>query len=188
MARYYKGAGVGTHWHGNDARLTGFVPAAGGMPANIDMVKDHIVNQLVQRSPYISLTRSWEIAECFARYGGKIYPSRTTPAYVYVIDIPDSTAVSLIDPIQEVAGALGTPFSAQFYQHDGGQDLILGLADSANFGHVLARPIRMQGIPTGQGPSITKDLHALVRALRDAEILANGAIPKNCVTDRIDIN
>jgi hypothetical protein len=188
MARYYKGAGVGTFWHANDARLAGFTPAAGGRPASTDTIKDHIVNQLVKRGPYISLTRSWEIAECFATYGGNIYPTKTSPAYVYVIDIPNSSAASLIDPVQELAAALGTLFASQSYQHDGGQDVILGLADSANFGHVLARPIRMQGNPTGQGPAITRDLHAFVRALRDAEILVKGAIPKNCVTDRIDVS
>jgi hypothetical protein len=140
------------------------------------------VYQLVPKSPYISLTRSYEVAEGYARYYGNAFPSVANPAYVYELDIPAKSGVQLIDPIQELAQSLGSPFASLFYQHDGGQDVMLGLVDSAMFGHVLTRYVKTPGASTGRGPNITDELHALVRALRDAEVLAFGAILRSCIT------
>jgi len=184
MSRYFKGAGVGTYWHLRDAMVSGFTAASAATPANVTVMKDHIVYQLVQNSPYISLTRSYEVAEADARYYGKTLPTPTNVAFVYELNIPDSTAASLLDPVQELATSLGTPFAALFYQHDGGPDLLLGLIDSANFGNVLTRPIRSAGISTGRPPRITDELHALVRALRDAEVLALHAISRSCLISK----
>jgi hypothetical protein len=87
----------------------------------------------------------------------------------------------LVDPIQELAKSFGTPFAHLFYQHNGAQDVILGLVDYATFGHVLTRHVRGPGLSTGRVPNITDELHAIVRALRDAEVLACGAISRNCI-------
>jgi hypothetical protein len=188
MSRYFKGAGVGTYWHIHDAMVLGFHAASPGTPAGVTVIKDHIVYQLVQSSPYISLTRSYEIAEAYARYYGKTLPTATNGAFVYEIDIPNSTAASLVDPVQELAASFGPPYAPLFYQHDGGPDLLLGLVDSANFGNVLTRPIRAPGVPIVRPPRITDELHALVRALRDAEVLALHAIPRTCLINKHQVN
>jgi hypothetical protein len=51
MPIFYRGAGVGTHWHINDARLTGFTPQAPGIVLSIDRLMQHIVSGTVS-SPY----------------------------------------------------------------------------------------------------------------------------------------
>lgn len=168
----------------NDAMVSGFTPASGGAPAGQNTIKNHIVNQLVSISPYISLSRSYEVAEVYAKYYGRSAPTTAVPAYVYELDIPNASSATLIDPVQELAKFLGTPFASFFYQHNGAQDVLLGLVDSAMFGHVLARQIRSPGAPTGRGPNITDELQALVRALRDAEVLAQGAISRACLVHK----
>jgi hypothetical protein len=58
MPLFYRGAGPGTYWHVNDARLTGFTAQAPGMARGVNPLRLHIARGAVS-SPYISLTRSY---------------------------------------------------------------------------------------------------------------------------------
>lgn len=185
-ATYYRGAGIGTYWHTRDAEISGLIAASGGATSGPKEIFNHIVNQLVQTSPYISLTRSWEVAESYARYNGYALPSPSVPAYVYEIEL-DAHMVTLIDPVKELALVLASPFDRLFYQHDGGQDVLLGLVDPLRFGHILSRPIRTPGPATPRGPTISDDLHTVIRALRDSEVFALTFIPHSCITHKHSI-
>jgi hypothetical protein len=144
----------------------------------------HIINQLVLQSPYIALSRSFEVAESYAKYYGLTFPSAGHPAFVYELEL-DASLVTLIDPVADIANAAGTPFTPVSYQHDGGPDLISGLVGFARF---LARPIRLPAdSSTGRPPMISSDLLAILMALRDAEVLANGTIPARCVINRYEV-
>jgi hypothetical protein len=184
MSRYYKGAGVGTFWHKNDAMISGFTQPSGGTPPGVTAIKNHIVHQLISKSPYISLSRSYEVAENYAKYYGLSSPTPSSPAFVYELDILTSSGAVLIDPVQELASSLGAPFAHSFYQHNGAQDILLGLIDATLFGYVLKRHVRGPGKPTSLVPKITEELLALVRALRDAEVLASSAVLRTCLIDK----
>jgi len=150
---------------------------------------DHIVNQLTLVSPYISMTRSFEVAESYARYYGTAPPTPASPAFVYeIIFDPMPPGIVLYDPVQYLAASLPSPLVTPPYQHNGGPDVLLALVDRVAFGHILTRPVKNPGGTTGAAPSITEQLNALVRALRDAEVLAQGAIPQTCVRQRFSIN
>jgi len=56
MPIFYRGDGVGTYWHENDARLSGFTSQSPGIVPSIDRLMHHIARGMVN-SPYISLTR-----------------------------------------------------------------------------------------------------------------------------------
>ena len=75
------------------------------------------------------------------------------------------------------------------YQHDGLPDFLLGIVDPGNMGHFLAQhakqPPSSEGTP--RSPNLTIELETLVRALRDAEILAHGIIPAICVKNNFDV-
>ncbi len=128
MPIYYKGAGVGTYWHKNDARLLGFTPHTSTMPQTSDRLMHHIARGNTN-SPYISLTRSYAIAWDYAVNGNAV-PTSTVPGYVYEIELNDPlpAGVILLDPVKEVATAITTPLNPP-YQHDGGQDFLLSVID-----------------------------------------------------------
>lgn len=95
MAVFYRGAGIGTYWHRNDARISGFVAQSPGSPASVDGIKRHIRNGTTV-SAFISITRSYEIAWTYALYCGYAAPTAAAPAYVYEIEvdtIPPSSRV-----------------------------------------------------------------------------------------------
>lgn len=113
------------------------------------------------------------------------------PAYVYEIEIDehDGFGTRLVDPIREVAGQLGTPYEVRGYQHDGDMRFLVGVADPAGqMGHLSQQ---VQFPPPGTGTPRTPLLHiefeSLVRALRDAEVLAFGAVAASQVKRRIDV-
>jgi hypothetical protein len=190
MARYYRGAGIRTHWHSNDARTTGFSAAQVGTPAGQQAIINHVSFALTDRSPYISMTRSYEVAEHYAKYFGHEYPSAGAPAFVYEIEFdPVPDGLQLYDPVIELAKALPSPLAPPpFYQHNGAPDVLLGIVNRSLFGDFLLRAAKNPGIPTGAPPQISDQLIALVRALRDAEVLAYNSIPQNCVRQRYDIH
>jgi len=55
MPIFYRGAGVGTYWHSNNAQQTGFTPRSPGTSATINALMHYIARGTVT-SPYISLT------------------------------------------------------------------------------------------------------------------------------------
>jgi len=173
MPIFYRGAGVGTYWHEKDARLSGFTPKRPGAVHSIERLMEHIVRADVN-SPYISLTRSYGVAYWYAAPFGRVPATESNPGYIYEIEIskPLPPGLQLLDPVKEVAMALPGPLDLISYQHDGHPDFLLKIA------------------PPGGGtrpPNPLVPLETLVRALRDAEILAVGNIPATYVRNRYEV-
>ena len=81
MAILYKGAGVGTYWHTNDACATGFTPMKASAPFGVDRLMRHVARGDFN-SPYVSLALSYGVAFSYALLG-KARPTTKVPAYVY---------------------------------------------------------------------------------------------------------
>lgn len=189
MPIYYRGAGVDSYWYRNDARLTGFIPhhpAAGG---GISRILNHS-GRGTTASPYVSLTRSYAIARGYA-LGGRRLATIGCPGYVYEVEIEenDGCGTRLIDPVQEVVKTLGSPYDHRSYHHDGDAFFLLGIVDPLYNEPKLYQPVRYppqyQGTP--RTPRMHIELEAMVRALRDAEILAFGSIAATQVRARFEI-
>lgn len=188
VAVFYKGAGVGTYWHTKDAVHHGFTAQQPGKAGGADVIIEHIVLGNTD-SPYISLTRSYGVARDYALAAGRRKPTAKHPAYVYRILIPEDVRVTLFDPLQEVAKQLPLPIQSPSYQHEGTQDFLLGVVDPSTFSAQLTAPILSPpGLSsTARQSNLSKELEMFVRALRDAEILAQGTVPQSCVTTRYDV-
>jgi hypothetical protein len=191
MAIFYRGAGINTYWYLNDPIEHGFVARAPGMTPTITRQMLHIARSTVN-SPFISLTRSYAVAWRYAMVSSERVPTLRDPAYVHEIEIqePLPPGLQLLDPVKEVAQVLPSPISlGPPYQHDGLPDFLLGIVDPGNMGHFLAQhamqPPSSEGTP--RSPNLTIELETLVRALRDAEILAHGIIPATCVKNSFDV-
>lgn len=188
MPIFYKGVGVDTHWHNNDAQLTGFTPQAPGIGPTIDRLMQHIARGTTMRSPYISLTRSYEVAWNYAVFGGRnlTIATQACPAYVYEIEINDPlpAGLQLLDPIKELTAELPPPLTSISYQHDGLPLFLVGVVAPSKYGrHLKERcPQPLGGTP--RSPNLTIELETFVRVLRDAEILAVGNIPAACIRCR----
>ena len=68
MATFYKGAGIGTHWHTHDARRVGFTARSPSTQPGPETLIEHIAIGTAN-SPYISLTRSYAVAWDYAMSG-----------------------------------------------------------------------------------------------------------------------
>ncbi len=197
MATFYKGAGVGTHWHANDSRQVGFAARSPEVTPSTETLIDHISTSTAN-SPYISLTCSYAVAWYYAMWGGTtgIIPTKNNPGYVYEIEIDCSlpTELKLFDPIKEVALSLQEPTDVDvnkefpFYQHNGLPNFLLGVVDPPNMSNLQ---VGRQAQPPGPGehcsPNLTPELETLVNSLRDAEILVYRHIPPSCVMNRFDV-
>ncbi len=197
MATFYKGAGIGTHWHANDSRQIGFTARVPETTPATDILIHHIETSTLN-SPYISLTRSYAVAWHYAMWGGTadVLPTKNNPGYVYEIEIgnPLPADLKLLDPIKEVALSLQDPADVDiqkefpFYQHNGLPNFILGVVDPQNRQDFI---VGRQPQPPGPGercsPNLTPQLETLVNALRDAEILVHGDIPPSCIMNRFDV-
>jgi hypothetical protein len=182
MPLFFRGAGVGTYWHpaNNDARVLGFTPHSPGMPRTHNRLMQHIALTTTS-SPYLSLTRSWGVALSYAR-NGRAQATAADPAYIYEIELDEPLPLGLVllDPVREVANAVPPP-TGMAYQHDGSPDFLLGIVDPVGQQQFLTQisPQPAGGVP--HPANLSQELTTIVRALRDAEILAVGAIPSNCV-------
>ncbi len=122
---------------------------------------------------------------------GQKLPSPAKPAYVYEIEVDenDGLGTRLFDPVTAMAAGLGSPYEMRSYHHDGDNSFLLGLVDPVGQRPSLRQDVRLA--PPGEGtyrsPLLNIELEALVRALRDAEILAFGAIATGQVRRRIEI-
>ncbi len=190
MAIFYRGSGVGTYWHLHDARLSGFTAHLPGAHRALAALINHVKNGTTS-SPFISMTRSYSVAWSYAIFSGRAVPTAAAPAYVYEIDIADPPPVGLaiLDPLSEIAAAVPSPLHSASYQHDGLPDFLMGVLDPATMGHHLTTPIKHPppGGATPRAANLTPELETLVRALRDAEILAVGTIPASCVVHRYPV-
>ena len=188
MPLFFRGAGVGTHWHpaNNDARLLGFTPQFPGMMRTHNRLMQHIALTTTS-SPYISLTRSWGVAMSYA-LNGRAQATQANPAYIYEIELdePLPTGLVLLDPVREVANNVPPP-TGMPYQHNGSPDFLLGIVDPIGqqqfLGQISPQPVGAVPHPA----NMSLELITIVRALRDAEILAVGSIPSNCVTNCVPI-
>jgi hypothetical protein len=182
MPIFYKGAGVGTYWHTNDARVQGFTPCSATIGQTPDRLMQHIARGNTF-SPYISLTRSYGVAWDYAM-NGRARSTQANPGYVYEIEINDPlpAGMLLLDPIKVVADHAPSPLAPP-YQHDGRSDFLLSVIDTS----IVATPVLLPaGGATPRQPNLTIEIETLVRVLRDAEILAN-IVPRACVSNRIDV-
>ena len=194
MATFYKGAGVGTHWHINDSREVGFEAISPTTRPTIEALITHVAKS-TENSPYISLTRSYAVAWHYAVRGGTDIRTLDKRGYVYEveIDIPLPSGLELLDPVKEVARSLPAPIDVDseggysFYQHNGLPNFLLGVVSPEDMSHFQ---VGRQPRPPGPGvpcpPNSTPQLKALVHALRDAEILFHGHIPPSCVKSRFE--
>lgn len=188
MPVFYRGAGVGTFWHQRDARISGFQAwNPGAAPSPYSVIR-HIVTGTVA-SPFISLTRSFGVARTYALAGAR-ESTEECPGYVYEIEIDGSAEfVNLIDPLQRIAGSLPDPIESHSYHHDGSPDFILGIVSPDRFVDVLRAPYP-QPPPEGgtvRPPKLSAELEAMVRVLRDAEVLAVRSIPAICIRGRFKV-
>jgi hypothetical protein len=190
----YKGAGPGTHWWVTDAQTAaGFV--VGHAPRNVNAIIRHIVNYSWP-SPYSSFSASFAAAAAYALVGpsGKATPE--VPGWVYEIDV--ALAIELgarfLDPAREILAQnppIGAPGTIPTF-HDGGQDLILGIAVPSLHRKVLLTPPRQPGpvryVRPGGPPVVHNELRAVIFALRDAEVLATTDVPAACITARYPVD
>jgi hypothetical protein len=191
MAIFYRGAGINTYWYLNDPIEQGFVARDPEMTPTTTRQMLHIARSTVN-SPFVSLTRSYAVAWHYAMVSSERVPTAEDPAYVHEIEIqePLPPGLHLLDPIKEVAQMLPSPTSSvPPYQHDGLPDFLLGVVDPGRMENFLTQyakqPPSSEGTP--RPPNLTIELETLVRALRDAEILAHGIIPATCVKNRFEV-
>ena len=198
MAIYFRGAGPGTYWAVNDAVASGFQPTSLTVGDSPHRLMQHIEGGRVGphayvASPYISLTNSQNVAWVYA-ISGKGFATKSNPGYIYEVEIDDPPAPlpagiqRLIDPIKDVAGMVPSPPAPIAYQHNDFPGIILAVA-APRFGPILARlgmlgPLHRMAGKVNFSTLTTLHFRALVRALRDAEVLVHGYIPKSCVKAR----
>jgi len=133
----------------------------------------------------VSFSTSYAVAWDYALRGITGPASKANPGYVYVLDTSISP-LQVVDPVLEVAQ--GQKAAKKWStDHDGGPDLILGIAASSFHPAILTTNPKRRGASLARAPSITTELNALVFALRDAEILVTGGIPPACIVDRDDV-
>ena len=189
MALFYRGAGPGTYWALNDARLQGFVPRQPGALPNITRLMSHI-RLGTTTSPYISLSRSFGVARGYALVGTAGAADPSNPGYVYEIELsePLPTGLEVLDPIQGIARILNSPLASPTYHHDGDRNFVIGVIDPGSYADLLNTPILTPLTDaTPRTANLSEQLETLLRALRDAEILATGNIPTACIVNRHEV-
>ena len=175
MATFYKGAGIGTHWHTRDSRRVGFTARTPEAALTTTALINHIATSTVN-SPYISLTRSYAVAWHYAVFSSKQEPGQGKPAYIYEIEIDDSLphGLNLLDPVKEVVHILPQPLQ--------------GIMDLEYMADLLGG--QTPQAPNSRGDfslSVELQLIAFTFAQRDAEVLVHGYIPPFCVKHRFEV-
>ena len=161
MTMIYKGAAPNTYWHLNDPRnLGGFTAGNLHLQRSANIAVTHIT-QSSRRSPFISFTYSFAVAVQYAIDGA----TKNNQGVVYAIDTSGINSRLFYDPVKELASTFST-----VHAHDGGQNLIIGISDQTQQNILFVPPERPPGaaaIP----PQVTNHLQAIVKAIRDAEVL-----------------
>jgi hypothetical protein len=190
----YKGAGPGTHWFIHDPRTAG-----GFLVAPVSTGPSAIVRHIVsysRPSAYTSFSASYAAACEYALSGPAGTATAANPGYVYEIDVELALAagVRFVDPALVILGA-NPPVGAAGHvptHHDGGTDLIRGVADPLQAGILIASPRRPTNpalpagptVRTGGPPVVHPELRAVIFALRDSEVLATTNVEAGCITQR----
>jgi hypothetical protein len=188
MALFYRGAGPGSHWHVHDAREFGFVPHFPEQTASVSRLIHHIT-RATRMSPYISFSHSYGVALAYALVGSGGFATPENPGYVYEVEISDDKECEVLDPVQEIAKSLPHPWLDPNYRHDGEPTFLLGVVDLVNRraslqAHCLFPPLSNG---TSRTPHLSEQLEGMVRALRDAEILVKGIVPRTLVKCRYEV-
>ena len=191
MPLFYKGVGVGTHHHGSNLFSMGLTARNPGGSRSLDAMMTHI-GRATTTTPFISLTKSFGVAEMYALASRKP-PRRATPARVWEIEIedPPPSGVIVLDPVTEIAGSFPSPLQRFSYQHDGNQNFLLGViggSDPVLNIHLQTRVREPPGRHGARTPNLSDELRALVCALRDSEVLVIGTIPQSCFRYRYDVS
>jgi len=176
---------VGTFLHPNDLRISGITPAKPAVTFDLAAVTQHVARGVIM-SPCISVTRSYAVAEDYARHAATSPPTRVAPAYVYVIDVPNPmpAGITMCDPVEYVASRNNNPSASPSYHHNGGRRFLLALVEPILHQTLLTTPpVRPPGMTGGApvGPRVTPELETMVCALRDAEALVIGGVPHQWV-------
>jgi hypothetical protein len=173
----YKGAGPGTHWHVNDARIGGFTTA--NMAATSNALLRHITNYSYP-SAFLSFTTSFAIARSYALTGPAGPASSANPGRVYEVDLSTlATVPTLTDPIVGISQATN---GALAHSHDGAGMLIVEVArgmQQYSPGHHSGGGTRI--------PSVSQSLKALVFAIRDGEVLLGVNVLAAAIVNRHDV-
>ncbi len=131
-------------------------------------------------SPYLSASTSYAIARQYALVGSDSLASPTAPGYVYEIDLGAiRTAVTLLDPVKDIASAYSLTGA---HDHNGDQNLLAEIAKGSRGATPFTAAHQLGGKMAV--PAVNPQLTALVFAIRDAEILVCGAVPKSAVVSR----
>jgi hypothetical protein len=188
MPLFYKGIGAGTHHHATPFPHVGLTARNPGGTRSTNAVISHICRGTTT-TPFISLSRSYGVAEMYA-YAGQVPPTQAMPGHVWEIEINDPAprGVIVIDPVHEISQTHRDPLAPMSYQHDGDQTFLLGVVDPNGGTKYLRNHVRQPGDQNGhRTPNLTNDLHALVLALRDAEVMVIGTIPQSCFINSWDV-
>jgi hypothetical protein len=186
---FYKGVGVGTHHHPIDLRATGIMPRAPGA-LNAITVQQHVALGTTYSS-CISLTKSYGVAQDYAKNAGLAAPTRALPAYVYQVEIPDDPGIPIIDPVDFIASKHANPLVSPSYHHDGDQGFLGYVAYPSGPAYLGVIPLSPR--PPGMAGTGTHPVHrsiqldTIVFAIRDAEVLVHGGIPNTWITIRHDV-
>lgn len=191
MPILYRGAGIDTYWYINNPIEIGFIARAPEVAPTTTRLMQYI-SRGTSNSPFISLSLSYAVARDYAIVSSPEIPTPSKPAYVYEVEFQDPLppGLEVLDPVKEVAQTLPMPLTiGPTYQHDGAPEFLLGVVDPRNMGHFFVghspQPPLSEGTP--RSPNLSLELETFVRALRDAEILAYGAIPATCVVNCFDV-
>jgi hypothetical protein len=187
MPIFYKGAGPGTYLASNNPQLKGIQARDPSMNCTLLRMIHHIVHGTTN-SPFISITSSPEVAADYACTGRTAIANKSNPGFVYEIEFDDPLplGVKIVDPIKEVACDLSHPPDNVPYQHNGDMKFLLGIVaptQMAQYRGVKTPSIAAKSGGTPHPPNLSDELQCLVRALRDAELLAVGVIPKANIVD-----
>lgn len=174
MARFYKGSGPGTYYWlpEHDPRIHGFQAPIGAPPGPDGAIR-HITNYSAP-SPYVSVTTSYAVARSYAISGPFGLASQTMPGKVWEIQIDVPRSPPPANPTLLIAGQY-----PDFFAHDGDPDLLLELA--------RGNPPQGRSVDGFQvNWRVSHELLAIVRALRDAEALADRILP-GCVVAQLPV-
>jgi hypothetical protein len=108
---------------------------------------------------------------------------------VYEIEILDDKTVRYVDPIIEIAHSLPGVLQSPTYRHDGSQAFLLGVVDPVKNLNDLQQPCVFPPGTAGtpRAANLSLELEALVRALRDSEVMINGNVPASLVRNRYSV-
>jgi hypothetical protein len=170
----YKGVGPGTYWHKNHTSvLSGGFTTAAAAPGVASIIR-HIVN-FSRSSAYLSLSTSFAVARSYALDGPGGLATPLAPGYVFEFDLAlmKNLKVNTVEPAKELVRNNGDLW------HDGDQRLLVGIATNSR--RILTKPVPRPGAAAARPPSFRTDLEAVVRALRDAEVLVHGNLPHQAI-------